>query len=161
VSFPRKISPCAKLTSICGVHLQQANRRSANCTATLNNKNSVAFEVLILPVLPRMKQPDERAAFRIKSTQVSDPCAHLQWVAGQGEVFAVVSSAMLASNDVLDVISEERLRVFAEGSSIPSDDRHVHGRFTGAARPSGGMAFSQESTSFRFPNGIEISDTNH
>jgi hypothetical protein len=35
--------PCAKPTPICGVHLQQANRRSANLTAT-DNKHSVAFE---------------------------------------------------------------------------------------------------------------------
>ena len=69
VSFLEKRLPFAKATPICGVHLQQANRRSANRTAT-DNKNSVAFEVLIPPVLPRVKQPDERAAFRIKSTQV-------------------------------------------------------------------------------------------
>ena len=63
VSFLIKKLPCAKPTPICGVHFQQANRRSANRTAT-DNKHSVAFEVLIPPVLPRMKQPDERAAFR-------------------------------------------------------------------------------------------------
>ena len=68
---------------------------------------------------------------------------------------------MLASNDVLDVIGEELAPRFAEGSSIRSDDRHVHGRFAGAARPSGGMAFSQEPTSFCLQNGNEISDTDH
>src|SRR5580704_3114721 len=34
VSFLVKKLPCAKPTPICGVHLQQANRRSANRTAT-------------------------------------------------------------------------------------------------------------------------------
>jgi hypothetical protein len=49
----------------------------------------------------------------------------------------------------------------AEGSSIRSDDQHVHGQFVGAARPSGGMAFSQEPTSFCLQNGDEISDMDH
>ena len=62
--FLVKKLPFAKPTPICGVHLKQANRRSANRTAT-DNKDSVALEVLIPTVLPRMKQPDERAAFRI------------------------------------------------------------------------------------------------
>jgi len=83
----------AKPTPICGVHLQQANCRSANRTAT-DNKHAVAFEVLIPPVLPRMKQPDERAAFRIKSTQVRS-LVRIAVVAGESEVFAVASSAML------------------------------------------------------------------
>jgi hypothetical protein len=43
-----------------------------------DNEDSVALEVLIPPVLPRVKQPDERAAFRIKSTQVRSLRA-LQW----------------------------------------------------------------------------------
>ena len=75
--------------------------------------------------------------------------------AGESEVSAVVSSAMLASDDVLDVIGEEWLRLLAAGSSIRSDNRLVHGRFAGAARPSGGMTFSQEPTSFRLQNGAE------
>src|SRR5258708_3583598 len=53
--FLVKKLPFAKPPPICGVYLQQANRRSANRTAT-DNKDSVAFEVLIPPVLPRMKQ---------------------------------------------------------------------------------------------------------
>ena len=159
MSFPRKKLPCAKPTPICGVHLQQANRRSANRAAT-DNKHSVAFEVLIPSVLPRMKQPDERAAFRVNSTQVRS-LVRIAVVAGESEVFAVVCSAMLASDDVLDVIGEERLRALVAGSSIRSDNRHVHGRFAGAARPSGGMTFGQESTSFRLQNGDEISDTDH
>ena len=44
-----------------------------------------------------------------------------------------------------------------EGSSIRSDDRHVHGRFAGAARPSGSMAFGQEPAGFRLQNCNEIS----
>ena len=57
-----------------------------------------------------MKQPDKRAAFWVKSAQVWS-LARIGVVAGESEVSAVVSSAMLASDDVLDVIGEERLRV--------------------------------------------------
>lgn len=106
--FLVKKLPCAKPTPICGVHLQQVNRRSANRTAT-DNKHSVAFKVLTPTVLPRMKQSDQRAAFRIKSTQVGT-LVRIAVVAGESEVFAVVPSAMLSSNDVLEVIGEERLR---------------------------------------------------
>jgi hypothetical protein len=106
--------PFAKPTPVCGIHLQQANRRSANRTAT-NNKNSVALEVLIPQVLPRMKQPDERAGFWIKSTQVRS-LVRIAVVAGESEVFAVVPSAMLSSNDVLDVIGEERLRALRKAT---------------------------------------------
>ena len=62
-----------------------------------------------------MKQPDERAAFRIKSTQVRS-LVRIAVVAGESEVFAVVSSAMLASNYVLDVIGEERLSVLRKAA---------------------------------------------
>jgi hypothetical protein len=53
-----------------------------------------------------MKQPDERAA----SDQVHSGFGpvRIAVVAGESEVFAVVSSAMLASNDVLDAVGEER-----------------------------------------------------
>ncbi len=53
-----------------------------------------------------MKQPNERAAFRIKSTQVRT-LVRIAVVAGESEVFAVVPSAMLSSNDLLDLIGEE------------------------------------------------------
>ena len=82
-------------------------------------------------------------------------------VAGESQVFAVVSSAMLASNDVLDVIGEERLRVlrkvavfaamirtFTDGLPKPL----VHQ----AARPS-----AKSRRSFCLQNGNEISDTDH
>jgi hypothetical protein len=82
-------------------------------------------------------------------------------VAGESEVFPVVFSAMLASNDVLDVIGEERLRVLRKAAVFAA----ITGSFTdglpGAARPSGGMTFSQEPTSFRLQNGNEVSDTDH
>ena len=157
--FPEKRLPFAKATTpICGVHLQQANRRSANRTAT-DNKDSVALEVLIPPILPRMKQPYERAAFRIKSTQVRS-LVRIAMVAGESEVFAVASSAMLASNDVLDVICEERLRVLRKAAVFAA----MIGTFTDGCRSRssiGGMAFSQEPTSFRLQDGNEISDTDH
>ena len=114
MSFPRKKATLREADADLRRSLQQANRRSANRTAT-DNKDSVALEVLIPPVLPRMKQPDERAAFRIKSTQVRT-LVRIAVVAGESEVFAVVSSAMLASNDVLDVIGEERLRVLRKAA---------------------------------------------
>jgi len=107
LSFP-------KPTPIRGVHLQQADRRSAYRTAT-DNKDSVTLEVLFPPVLPGMKQPDELAAFRIKSAQVRS-LMRIAVVAGESEVLAVVSSAMLASNDVLDVIGEERLRILRQAT---------------------------------------------
>jgi hypothetical protein len=62
-----------------------------------------------------MKQPDERAAFRIKSTQVRT-LVRIAVVAGESEVFAVVPSAMLSSNDVLDVIGEERLHALRKAT---------------------------------------------
>src|SRR5580693_2610913 len=48
---------------------------------------------------------------------------------------------------------------FAADSSIRSDKRPVRGQFAGAARPSGGMTFSQEPTSFGLQNGEEIPNT--
>jgi hypothetical protein len=102
LSFP-KPSP------IRGVHLQQANRHSANLTAP-DNKDSIALEVLFPLVQPWIKQPDERAAFRVKPTQVrSFVCIAV--VTGESEISVVVTSAMLASDDVFDVIDEEWLRV--------------------------------------------------
>ena len=70
LSFP-------KPTPIRGVHLQQADRRSANRTAT-DNKHSIAFEVLIPPVLPRMKQTDESALSGSSPLRFGPLCA-LQW----------------------------------------------------------------------------------
>jgi hypothetical protein len=110
VSFPRKKATLREADADLrrSSSTSQPSLGSANRTAT-DNKHSVASEVLIPPVLPRMKQPDERAAFRIKSTQVRT-LVRIAVVAGESEVFAVVPSAMLSSNDVLDVIGEERLR---------------------------------------------------
>ena len=64
-----------------------------------------------------MKQPDERAAFRVNSAQVWS-LVRIAVVAGESEVFAVVSSAMLASNDVLDVIGEKRLRALRKAAVL-------------------------------------------
>jgi hypothetical protein len=148
----------AKPAPIRGVHLQKADRRSAYRGAP-DNKDSVALEVLIPLVPARMKEPDECAAFRVKSAQVRS-LVRVAVVAGESEVSAVVSTAMLASDDV----RRDRRRMaprLAAGSSIRSDNRLVHGQFAGAARPSGGMTFSQESTSFGLQNGDEIPDTDH
>ena len=64
---------------------------------------------------PRMKEPDERAAFRVKSAQVRS-LVRIAVVAGESEVSAVVSSAMLASDDVLNVIGEEWLSVLRQAA---------------------------------------------
>ena len=89
------------------VHLQQANRSSAYRSAS-DNDDSVALKVLIPLVLPRMKQPDECAAFRVKPAQVR-PLVGIAVVTGQSEVSIVVTFATLTSDDMFDVISEERL----------------------------------------------------
>jgi hypothetical protein len=68
---------------------------------------------------------------------------------------------VLASNDVLDVIGEERLRALRKATVFAAMIGTFTDGFAGAARPSGGMAFSQEPTSFRLQNGNEISDTDH
>ena len=52
-----------------------------------DNKDSVALEVLIPLVLPRMKQPDERAAFRVKSAQVRSLVC-IAVVTGESEIFS-------------------------------------------------------------------------
>ena len=80
-----------------------------------DNDHSVALEVLIPLVLARVKQPDECAAFRVKPTQVR-PVVCIAMVAGESEISAVVSSAMLACDDVLDVIGEEWLRVLRQAA---------------------------------------------
>jgi hypothetical protein len=97
----------ANTTPIRSVHLEQANRCSAYRSAS-DNDDSVALKVLIPLVLARMKQPDKCAAFRVKPAQVR-PLVGIAVVTGQSEVSIVVTSAMLTSDDMLDVISEERL----------------------------------------------------
>ena len=74
-----------------------------------------------------MKQPDERAAFRIKSTQVRTLVC-IAVIAGESEVLAVVPSAMLSSNDVLDVIGEERLRVLRKAIVFAAGRKAEDGR---------------------------------
>jgi len=97
----------ANRAPIRSVHLQQANRSSAYRSAS-DNDDSVALKVLIPLVLARMKQSDECAAFRVKPAQVR-PLVGIAVVTGQSEVSIVVTSATLTSNDMLDVIGEERL----------------------------------------------------
>ena len=93
--------PFAQPAPIRGVHLQQADRRSAYRGAP-DNQDSVALEVLIPSILPRMKQPDERAAFRIKSTQFRS-LARIAVVAGESDVFAVASSDMLGFAPISEI----------------------------------------------------------
>jgi hypothetical protein len=56
--------------------------------------------------------------------------------AGESEVSAVVASAMLASDDVLDVIAEERLSVLRQAAVFASMTGAVRGQFAGTARTS-------------------------
>ena len=102
----------AKPASIRSIHLQQANRSSAYRGAS-NDDDSVALKVLIPLVLARVKQPDKRAAFRVKAAQIR-PLVHIAVVTGESEVSTVVASAMLTSDDMLDVICEERFRVLRQ-----------------------------------------------
>jgi hypothetical protein len=97
----------ANTTPIRSVHLQQANRCSAY-RSTSDHDDSVALKVLIPLVLARMKQPDKCAAFRVKPAQVR-PLVGIAVVTGQSEVSIVVTFATLTSDDMFDVISEERL----------------------------------------------------
>ena len=98
----------AKPTPILGVHLQQGYRRPTN-RRLADNHDPVTLEVL-LPVVPaRVKQPHERTTLRVKRAQVW-PLMCIAMVAGQGKILGVVASAMLASNDVLDVVGKEGLR---------------------------------------------------
>jgi hypothetical protein len=95
--------------------LERALADNARATE-LSNKlhdDSVALKVLIPLVLARVKQPDKRAAFRVKAGQVR-PLVQIAVVTGKSEVSSVVASAMLTSDDMLDVICEERLRVLPQ-----------------------------------------------
>jgi hypothetical protein len=97
----------AKSSPVRGVHFQQADRRSAY-RGSPDNKDSVALEVLFPLVQPRIKESDERSAFRVKSAEVrAFMCIAV--VTGKSEIFVVVTSAVLASDDVFDVIGEEWL----------------------------------------------------
>ena len=71
----------AKPASIRSIHLQQANRSSAYRGAS-NDDDSVALKVLIPLVLARVKQPDKRAAFRVKAAQIR-PLVHIAVVTGE------------------------------------------------------------------------------
>ena len=66
-----------KSSPIRGVHFQQADRRSAY-RGSPGNKDSAALEVLFPLVQPRIKESDERTAFRVKCAEVRSLCA-LQW----------------------------------------------------------------------------------
>ena len=104
--------PFAKSSPIRGVHLQQPDCRPTYRSPP-DNKDSVALEVLIPLAQPWMKQPDERTVFRVKCAEVRSLMC-IAVVTGESEISAVVSSAMLASDDVLDVIGEERLRILRQ-----------------------------------------------
>jgi hypothetical protein len=102
----------AKPAAIRSIHLQKSNRRSAYRSAS-DDDDSVALKVLIPSILARVKQADKRAAFRVKPAQVR-PLVHIAVVTGKSEVSTVVVAAMLSSDDMLDVICEERLRVLRQ-----------------------------------------------
>jgi NhaP-type Na+/H+ and K+/H+ antiporter len=93
--------------AIGGVHLQEVDRCSANLCKP-DNEDSIALEVLIPLILTGVKQSHECTAFRVKGAQIR-PFMRVAVVTGESEVFTVVGSAMLASDDVLDVIGEKRL----------------------------------------------------
>jgi hypothetical protein len=103
---------------------------------------------VLFPLLQRrIKEPDERAAFRAKSAEVRS-FVSVTVVTGESEISVVVTSAMPTSDDVFDVKGEEWPPGLAEGNLIHSGGRHVHERFAGVGPPSGSMAFSQQPTRF-------------
>jgi hypothetical protein len=62
-----------------------------------------------------MKQPDESRRLPDQVHSGSDPCARCSG-SRRERGFAVVPSAMLSSNDVLDVIGEERLHALRKAT---------------------------------------------
>ena len=140
VFFLEKRLPFAKKTTpICGVHLQQVNRRSANRTAT-DNKDSVALRSAH-PTGPAEDETVGRARRFPDQVHSVRSLVHIAVVAGESEVFAVVSSAMLASNDVLDVIGRSSwdLRCsFSKKATVREDDADLR-RSSSTSQPSLGQ----------------------
>jgi hypothetical protein len=98
--------------------------------------------VLFPFVQPRIKESDERTAFRVKCAEVrSFMCIAV--VTGESEIFVVVTSAVLASDDVFDVIDEEWLCVLRKAAVLAAMIGTFTDGFAGAARPLGSMAFGQ------------------
>jgi membrane-associated protease RseP (regulator of RpoE activity) len=97
----------AEAAAIGGVHLEEVDRCTANRCAS-DNEDCVALEVLIPLVLTGMKQSDKCAAFGVKRAEIW-PLMRVAVVTGESKVFTVVGAAVLASDDMLDVIGEKRL----------------------------------------------------
>ena len=66
---------------------------------------------------------------------------------------------MLASDDVLDVIGEERLRILRQTAVFAAITCPFADSLPEPLVHSGGMTFSQEPTSFGLQNGDEIPNT--
>jgi hypothetical protein len=108
--------PLAETPSICGVHLQQTDRRASYRSPPYSDY-PVLFKVVIPRVLPGVKQPHQRPAFLVNPTQVRT-FVQIAVVTCEREIFTVVSAAVPASYDVLDVISKEGLAILRHSAIL-------------------------------------------
>ena len=108
MSFPRKKSYPARSRRRSAAFIFNKPTVARPTALRPDNEDSVALEVLIPLVLTGMKQSDKCAAFGVKRAEIW-PFMRVAVVTGESKVFTVVGAAVLASDDVLDVISEKRL----------------------------------------------------
>jgi hypothetical protein len=111
-----EVLPPAETASICGVHLQQTDRRAAYRSQSYNDY-PVPFKVVIPVVLAGVKQPHQRSAFLVNPTQVGT-FVQIAVVTGECEIFTVVPAAVPASYDVLDVVGKEWLRLLRHSTVL-------------------------------------------
>jgi hypothetical protein len=102
VAFPRKKATLREADAQSAAFIFNKPTVARPTALRPDNEDSVALAVLIPPVLPRVRQPDERAAFRIKSTQFRS-LARIAVVAGESDVFAVASSDMLGFAPISEI----------------------------------------------------------
>jgi hypothetical protein len=108
--------PPAETASIRSVHLQQSDRRASYRSPPYNHC-PVLFKVVIPLVLARIKQPHQRPAFLINPAQVRT-LVQIAVVTREREIFTVVSAAVPAGYDVLDVVSKEGLRLLRHSAIL-------------------------------------------
>jgi hypothetical protein len=111
-----ELLPPAETASICGVHLQQTDRRASYRSPPYNDY-PVPFKVVIPLVLAGVKQPHQRPAFLVNPTQVG-AFVQIAVVTCERKIFTVVPAAVPASYDVLDVVGKERLRLLRHSAVL-------------------------------------------
>src|SRR3977135_2861801 len=111
-----EVLPPAETASICCVHHKQTGR-SASYRSPPYNDYPVPFKVVIPLVLAGVKQPHQRPAFLVNPTQVGT-FVQIAVVTCERKIFSVVSAAVPASYDVLDVVGKERLRLLRHSAVL-------------------------------------------